>query len=52
VVDGEVVPRSVCQLTLSFDHRFVDGELGSSVLADVARTMTDPAAELVRASLS
>ena len=31
VVDGAVVPRSVCQLTLSFDHRFVDGELGSRV---------------------
>ena len=32
----------VTQLTLSFDHRFVDGELGSQVLADVAAILRDP----------
>jgi pyruvate dehydrogenase E2 component (dihydrolipoamide acetyltransferase) len=47
VVDGEVRVRQVMQLTLSFDHRLVDGALGSRVLADVARFLEDPAVELV-----
>ena len=33
VVEGEVRVRQVMQLTLSFDHRLVDGALGSQVLA-------------------
>ncbi|MER5489409.1 2-oxo acid dehydrogenase subunit E2, partial [Streptomyces sp. NPDC002812] len=33
---GKVKPRQVTTLALSFDHRLVDGELGSKVLADVA----------------
>ena len=36
VVDGAVVPRDVMQLSLSFDHRVIDGQLGSMLLADVA----------------
>ena len=32
---GKVKPRQVTTLALSFDHRLVDGELGSKVLADV-----------------
>jgi 2-oxoisovalerate dehydrogenase E2 component (dihydrolipoyl transacylase) len=48
VVDGAVVPRTVCELTLSFDHRMVDGELGSRVLADVASTLRDPWPHLIR----
>lgn len=43
VVDGEVVPRKVCQLALSFDHRVVDGQQGSQFLADVGAIMADPA---------
>ena len=31
-----IEPRWVTQLALSFDHRLVDGELGSKLLADVA----------------
>jgi 2-oxoisovalerate dehydrogenase E2 component (dihydrolipoyl transacylase) len=42
VVDGEVVPRQVTTLGLSFDHRIVDGELGSHFLADVGRFLSDP----------
>lgn len=47
--DGEerIVPRSVTTLALSFDHRLVDGELGSRFLADVAAIMEDPARALV-----
>lgn len=44
---GEVVPRWVTQLALSFDHRLVDGELGSRVLADVAAVLENPARALV-----
>jgi 2-oxoisovalerate dehydrogenase E2 component (dihydrolipoyl transacylase) len=39
---GKVRPRLVTQLSLSFDHRLVDGELGSKVLADVAAALEDP----------
>lgn len=39
--------RDVCTLTMSFDHRHVDGESGSRFLADVASIMEDPAAALL-----
>ncbi|MFJ9693063.1 dihydrolipoamide acetyltransferase family protein [Kitasatospora sp. NPDC101183] len=39
---GKVVPRQVTTLALSFDHRLVDGELGSRVLADVAGLLEQP----------
>ncbi|WP_029721420.1 dihydrolipoamide acetyltransferase family protein [Saccharopolyspora rectivirgula] len=42
VVDGQVVPRKVCQLALSFDHRIVDGQQGSQFLADVGALFADP----------
>ncbi|WP_440104641.1 dihydrolipoamide acetyltransferase family protein [Streptosporangium sp. H16] len=42
VVDGQVVPRRVCTLALSFDHRVVDGELGSLFLRDVGAMLEDP----------
>ncbi|RCW47113.1 pyruvate dehydrogenase E2 component (dihydrolipoamide acetyltransferase) [Halopolyspora algeriensis] len=42
VVDGQVVPRQVCQLALSFDHRVVDGQQGSQFLADVGALVSDP----------
>jgi 2-oxoisovalerate dehydrogenase E2 component (dihydrolipoyl transacylase) len=43
VVNGEIVPRKVCQLSLSFDHRVVDGQQGSQFLADVGAILADPA---------
>jgi len=46
VVDGELAVRQVTQLALSFDHRTIDGQLGSQFLADVARVLTDPATAL------
>ena len=42
VVDGELAVRKVCTLALSFDHRVVDGDLGSAVLHDVGAMLTDP----------
>jgi pyruvate dehydrogenase E2 component (dihydrolipoamide acetyltransferase) len=42
VVDGQLTVRQVCQLSLSFDHRVVDGQLGSEFLADIAAVLKDP----------
>ncbi|GAA2240723.1 dihydrolipoamide acetyltransferase family protein [Rarobacter faecitabidus] len=44
---GKIKVRHVTQLALSFDHRLVDGELGSRVLADVAKVLEEPARALV-----
>ncbi|MBA3524117.1 MAG: 2-oxo acid dehydrogenase subunit E2, partial [Geodermatophilaceae bacterium] len=43
---GKVKPRLVTTLGLSFDHRVVDGELGSRFLADVAAVLSDPGVAL------
>ncbi|MGW1989923.1 dihydrolipoamide acetyltransferase family protein [Embleya sp. NPDC001921] len=45
---GKVKPRQVTTLSLSFDHRMVDGELGSRVLADVAQMLERPKLLFVR----
>lgn len=42
-----ITPRHVTQLSLSFDHRMVDGDLGSRFLADVAALLQDPSRALV-----
>src|SRR5580704_5707519 len=42
VVDGQLAVRKVCTLALSFDHRLVDGDLGSAVLRDVGAMLADP----------
>lgn len=42
VADGELAVRKVTTLSLSFDHRIVDGELGSLFLRDVAAMLEDP----------
>ncbi|WP_328564812.1 dihydrolipoamide acetyltransferase family protein [Streptomyces coelicoflavus] len=39
---GRVVPRQVTTLALSFDHRLVDGELGSRVLTETAAVLERP----------
>ncbi|MFP5335882.1 MAG: dihydrolipoamide acetyltransferase family protein [Actinomycetes bacterium] len=44
---GKVKPRWVTQLGLSFDHRLVDGDLGSRFLADIAAVLEDPSRALV-----
>ncbi|MGK5114325.1 MULTISPECIES: dihydrolipoamide acetyltransferase family protein [unclassified Geodermatophilus] len=43
---GKVKPRQVTQLALSFDHRIIDGELGSRFLADVGALLSDPGTAL------
>ena len=42
VVDGQLAVRAVCTLSLSFDHRIIDGELGSALLRDVGSMLEDP----------
>ena len=39
---GEIALREVMTLSLSFDHRFVDGEQGSRFLADVGAILRRP----------
>ncbi|MFG2410836.1 dihydrolipoamide acetyltransferase family protein [Streptomyces goshikiensis] len=39
---GKVKPRQVTTLALSFDHRLIDGELGSRFLADIAAVLEHP----------
>ena len=41
---GEIALREVTTLSLSFDHRLVDGEQGSKFLATVAEVLADPLA--------
>ena len=47
VVDGELQVRDVMTLSISIDHRLVDGELGASVLQHIARLLNDPGRALL-----
>ncbi|MGP9744422.1 dihydrolipoamide acetyltransferase family protein [Brachybacterium sp. AOP29-B2-41] len=47
VVDGQIVPRQVATLSLSFDHRLIDGALGAELLRDVSAVLEDPSLGLV-----
>jgi 2-oxoisovalerate dehydrogenase E2 component (dihydrolipoyl transacylase) len=42
VHEGELAVRKVTTLALSFDHRIIDGDLGSTVLSEVGAMMADP----------
>jgi 2-oxoisovalerate dehydrogenase E2 component (dihydrolipoyl transacylase) len=42
VHQGQLAVRSVTTLSLSFDHRIVDGGLGSALLRDVGSMLEDP----------
>jgi pyruvate dehydrogenase E2 component (dihydrolipoamide acetyltransferase) len=39
---GQLAVRKVTTLALSFDHRIIDGDIGSAVLGDVGAMLTDP----------
>jgi pyruvate dehydrogenase E2 component (dihydrolipoamide acetyltransferase) len=42
VHEGQLAVRQVTTLSLSFDHRIVDGDLGSAFLRDLGAMLTDP----------
>jgi len=47
VHEGEIAVRQVTTLGLSFDHRLIDGELGSQFLADVGAFLQHPGETLL-----
>jgi pyruvate dehydrogenase E2 component (dihydrolipoamide acetyltransferase) len=47
VVDGSVVVRPVMTLSMSFDHRIVDGSQASRALSALATFLQDPALALL-----
>jgi 2-oxoisovalerate dehydrogenase E2 component (dihydrolipoyl transacylase) len=49
VVDDQIAIRQITQLALTFDHRLVDGQLGSNVLTTVAAVLTEPVQALLYA---
>ncbi|MGO8887205.1 MAG: 2-oxo acid dehydrogenase subunit E2, partial [Streptosporangiaceae bacterium] len=42
VHEGQLAVRQVTTLALSFDHRIVDGDLGSAALRDIGAMLEDP----------
>ncbi|MEF9873499.1 MAG: dihydrolipoamide acetyltransferase family protein [Glutamicibacter sp.] len=42
VVNGKIKVRSICEMTLSFDHRVCDGGTAAGFMRYVADAMTDP----------
>jgi len=42
VVDGKVVPRQLCTLSLGADHRVTDGRLGARFLGRIASLVSEP----------
>ncbi|MDY6764306.1 MAG: 2-oxo acid dehydrogenase subunit E2, partial [Halobacteria archaeon] len=42
VVDGEVVPRKVMTLSLSFDHRVIDGAVGAQFTNEIKKYLENP----------
>ena len=47
VKDGELVPGNVMKVTLSCDHRAVDGAVGSAFLKTFKQLMEDPVRILI-----
>jgi len=42
VREGQLSVRQVCTLSMSFDHRIVDGDLGAAVLREVGAMLAEP----------
>ena len=47
VFDDEIVVRHVAELSMTFDHRQIDGALASQVIAHIGTFLEDPAAALL-----
>ncbi|MEU4383746.1 dihydrolipoamide acetyltransferase family protein [Promicromonospora sp. NPDC023805] len=48
VVDGEIVPRKITQMSFVFDHRVCDGGTAAGFMRSVADAVENPAAAIVR----
>lgn len=48
VVDGQVVPRKITQMSFVFDHRVCDGATAAGFIRSVADAVENPAAVIVR----
>ena len=44
ILDGQVAPRQVCQLTLAADHRVSDGHRGTLLLREIEARLQSPEA--------
>jgi pyruvate dehydrogenase E2 component (dihydrolipoamide acetyltransferase) len=42
VVDGEIVIRKMMYLSVSFDHRYIDGAEGARFMSDMVRLVSEP----------
>jgi pyruvate dehydrogenase E2 component (dihydrolipoamide acetyltransferase) len=42
VVDGEIAIRKMMYLSVSFDHRYIDGAEGARFMSDMVRLLNEP----------
>ena len=42
VVDGEIAIRKMMYLSVSFDHRYIDGAEGARFMSDMVRLVSEP----------
>ena len=48
VVDGDIVVRHMMYLSVSFDHRWIDGADGARFMSELVRLVSDPRRLMVR----
>ena len=48
VVDGEIVIRKMMYMSISFDHRWIDGAEGARFMSDLARLVSNPGLLMAR----
>jgi len=48
VVDGAIAIRKMMYLSVSFDHRYIDGAAGARFMSDLVALLSDPALLMVR----
>jgi len=48
VVDGEIVIRKMMYLSVSFDHRYIDGAAGARFMTDLVALVSNPGLLMVR----
>ena len=48
VLDGEIVVRKMMYLSVSFDHRMIDGAQAARFMSDLVRLVSNPKLLMVR----